>query len=257
MDIIGLVPAAGLGTRLSPLPCSKELYPIGFTSHAGHDHPHPKVVSHYLLDLYKLAGAQKVYFILREGKWDIPAYFKDGSSVGLDIAYLVMQRPYGTPFTLDQAYPFVQENEVLFGFPDILVQPEDVFVQLLQRQHESQAAITLGTFTIQANQKWDILEVGPGGEVLSVTETKTDSAHTLGWAVACWGPLFTKFMHEYLIEQHEHMVLTDTFKEIRVGEVIQAAISNGLAVQSVYFSAGKCLDIGTPGNLRQAVKALS
>jgi hypothetical protein len=29
-EVVGLVPAGGLGTRTSPLPCSKELYPIGF-----------------------------------------------------------------------------------------------------------------------------------------------------------------------------------------------------------------------------------
>ncbi len=29
-DVIGLIPAGGQAKRLSPLPCSKELYPIGF-----------------------------------------------------------------------------------------------------------------------------------------------------------------------------------------------------------------------------------
>ncbi len=29
-EVIGLIPAGGQAKRLSPLPCSKELYPIGF-----------------------------------------------------------------------------------------------------------------------------------------------------------------------------------------------------------------------------------
>ena len=30
MSLVGLIPAAGKGTRLHPLPFSKELYPIGY-----------------------------------------------------------------------------------------------------------------------------------------------------------------------------------------------------------------------------------
>ena len=80
----------------------------------------PKVVSHYLLDKYKAAGIKKVYFILRKGKWDIPQYYGDGSVIDMDIAYLLMNHPYGHPFTLDQAFPFTRNNLVAFGFPDIL-----------------------------------------------------------------------------------------------------------------------------------------
>ena len=29
-DVVGLIPASGQATRIAPLPCSKELFPIGF-----------------------------------------------------------------------------------------------------------------------------------------------------------------------------------------------------------------------------------
>ncbi len=45
-EIIGLIPAAGQATRLAPLPCSKELYPIGLERGGAR----PKVVCEYLLD---------------------------------------------------------------------------------------------------------------------------------------------------------------------------------------------------------------
>jgi hypothetical protein len=31
-EVIGLIPAGGQATRIAPLPCSKELYPVGFSS---------------------------------------------------------------------------------------------------------------------------------------------------------------------------------------------------------------------------------
>jgi glucose-1-phosphate thymidylyltransferase len=77
-EIIGLIPAAGQATRIAPLPCSKELYPIGFRTVPGSDGLRPKAVSHYLLEKMQIAGVRKAYFILRQGKWDIPAYWGDG-----------------------------------------------------------------------------------------------------------------------------------------------------------------------------------
>ena len=49
-DIIGLLPASGKTSRIAPLPCGKELYPIGFRSVDRKGSVRPKVVSHYLLE---------------------------------------------------------------------------------------------------------------------------------------------------------------------------------------------------------------
>ena len=63
-----------------PLPCSKELFPLGFQLMEGSSQPRPKAVGHYLLEKFQLAGIAKTYIILRKGKWDIPAYFGHGNS---------------------------------------------------------------------------------------------------------------------------------------------------------------------------------
>ena len=131
-EVIGLLPAAGQGTRLQPLPLSKELFPIGFYA-GSDDRQKPKVVSHYLLEKMRLAGVKKAFFILRPGKWDIPAYFGDGAMLDMHLAYLTVHVPYGPPYTLDQAYPFVKDAVIAFGFPDILFQPEDAYQHLLKR----------------------------------------------------------------------------------------------------------------------------
>ena len=49
-DVVGLIPAGGAATRISPLPCSKELYPIGFRRIHGTAEQQPKVVCHYLFE---------------------------------------------------------------------------------------------------------------------------------------------------------------------------------------------------------------
>src|SRR6266545_7247263 len=89
-EVIGLIPAGGRATRIAPLPCSKELYPVGFGVREGESEKRPKVACQYLLEKMQHAGITKAYIILKNGKWDIPAYLQDGSDLGMYLAYLVM-----------------------------------------------------------------------------------------------------------------------------------------------------------------------
>ena len=81
-EVIGLIPCGGHATRISPLPCSKELFPVGL-----HKLPdgseRVKVASHALLEKMRIGGVRTAFSILRKGKWDIPEYYGDGSAVGM------------------------------------------------------------------------------------------------------------------------------------------------------------------------------
>ncbi|WP_162425898.1 nucleotidyltransferase family protein [Pontibacter pudoricolor] len=246
--IAGIIPAAGLGSRLGQMPCSKELYPLGFKSDGT-----SKVASEYLLELMQQGGAGQVYFILRNGKWDIPGYFGDGSNYSISFAYLLMNRPYGTPFSVDQACSFVRDKTIVFGFPDIIVEPQNVFTQLLARQAETDATIVLGLFEVAYPHKWDMVEADNAGNVKTIVPKPESSDLTMAWCMAVWTPEFTEFMHQYL-QQIEQKFIVGELKELPMGAVIQAAIDNGMTVQSVCFSGGSCLDIGTPEDLKKAIK---
>jgi glucose-1-phosphate thymidylyltransferase len=61
-EVVGLIPAAGQATRIAPLPCSKELYPVGFEIQ-NHEQKEirPKAVCQYLLEKMRLAGIKKAF----------------------------------------------------------------------------------------------------------------------------------------------------------------------------------------------------
>ncbi|MGD8609869.1 MAG: hypothetical protein PVJ44_06090 [Desulfobacterales bacterium] len=92
MEKIGLIPAAGIAKRLGSLAFSKELLPISIKTDK--KEPGLKAVSAYLLEKFRRAGVQKVFTIIRKGKWDIPNYYGDGSEIGIQLAYLIMTHPY-------------------------------------------------------------------------------------------------------------------------------------------------------------------
>ncbi|MDX2249325.1 MAG: dTDP-glucose pyrophosphorylase [Bacteroidia bacterium] len=255
-EIIGLIPAGGTASRLGTLPCSKELLPIGFKT--GVDgFPRPKPVSLYLLEKYNKGGAEKTLFILRAGKWDIPAYYGDGRVTGMDMGYLIMDLPYGVPYTLDQAYPFVKHATVYLGFPDILFEPEDAFARLHERLEETGADLVAGLFEVrdqEQKRKSDMVAMDTSGNIVEINikpKAECDLAHS--WIIAAWTPVFTEFMHDFLrLDQTERGKNLNP-AEIYLGHVMQAAIAHGLKVNSVFFPGHTFLDVGTPVNLMEAV----
>ena len=250
-EVIGLIPAAGQGTRLAPLPCSKELYPIGFRPESQVRRMYPKVVCQYLLEMMRLADISNVYIVIREGKWDIPAYLGDGSNLGLNLAYLMMRLPFGVPYTLDQAYPFVRDAVIAFGFPDIVFESDDAFVQLVTRQLTGDIDAVLGLFPANRPQQMDIVDLDDQGRItrLFIRPPQTHLRYT--WGIAVWTPGFTRFMHEYLASIRES---AEEQSELFLGEVFNAAIQKGLKVEGVLISDKPYLDIGTGDDLLEAVK---
>ena len=257
---VGLIPAAGKARRISPLPCSKEVFPVGFGEIRQKGQRHPKVAAHYLLEKMRLAGAKKAYFILSDGKWDIPAYFGNGAMADMAIAYLMTDLPYGVPFTLDSAFPFLENKRVLFGFPDILIQTEDVYVRLLDRLQVSQADIVLGLFLAGNPNKMDMVELAADGTIagIRIKPAQTDLKWT--WIIAVWHFAFTRFMHNYV--QH-HLptlsaandgLLKDDLKEIFLGDILQKAIESELTIDKVIFPESSYSDIGTPEDMITAIQ---
>jgi glucose-1-phosphate thymidylyltransferase len=256
-EVIGLVPAGGQAARLSPLPCSKELYPVGFRAVSDDQGLRPKAVCHYLLEQMRSAGISKAYIVLRKGKWDIPGYLGDGLMVDMHLAYLMMRLPFGAPYTLDQAYPFVQDTLVALGFPDIIFQPDDAFAHLIERQASTQAEVVLGLFPTDQPQTADMIELDDKGRVrqIFIKPRSTDLRYT--WIIAVWTPAFTQFMHEYLnasLKRGTQMGIDrSNQRELYVGDVVQAAIESRMRIETVLFPEGHYLDIGIPDNLVQAV----
>ena len=259
-EVIGLIPAAGEARRIAPLPLSKELYPIGFRSVDETQNLRPKVVCHYLLEKMRLAGITKAYIILRSGKWDIPAYLGDGAMVDMSLGYLMMGLPFGVPYTLDQAYLFVQKAIVVLGFPDILFQPDDVFTKLLVRQVTSKADVVLGLFPTAQPQKAGMVDFDTEGRVRLIKEKPKQTDLRYMWGVAVWTPVFTSFLHEYLVtieanrQQNQAGNYPSKEQELAIGDVIQAAINTGLQVQAEVFTDGEYLDIGTSEDLVRAIR---
>lgn len=249
--LVGLIAAAGRATRLAPLPCSKELLPVGYLRHPQTGTPRPKPVSRYLIDQMRDAGASHLAMVLRSGKWDIAEHYGDGSSIGLSTAYFQMGDPWGPAFSAAQALPWIGEATVLFGFPDILVDPPDALARLHRRLVESDADLVLGLCPMPEVGRADRVQCDPNGRVtrLEPKEASPAQAETdRTWMLAAWRPRFTHFLQTEVARLALEARRGDhgPAPEWPFGTIIAAALDADLQVQGVGDAEWKMLDTGTP-----------
>lgn len=248
--VIGIIPAAGIASRLGRLPFSKELFPVGFEN--GEIPKRPKVVSKYLLEYMSLAGISEFHFILRNGKWDIPAYYGSGNQFNYRICYHIAEYDYGVPFTLNQANPFVKDKIVALGFPDILLKPENAFKELICKlKEEKDTSVVLGLFPTTQPEKYDMVDFDETFAIKDIViKTPDQTQLSFAWIIAAWKPEFTAFIDTFV----KNKLQTESRKELSnneyyLGDVIRYAIKSGLKINGVVFNDGEFLDIGTPEDL--------
>ena len=260
-NVVGLIPAAGYSMRLGPIPCSKEIYPIGYHRIQGTRKIRPKAVCEYLIESMQSAGIQQIYVVLRKGKWDIPCYLGDGSQFNVDLAYCVIEASSGPAFSLNHAYPFVKDATVAFGFPDIIFKTHDVFQQLLDRRRRTRADVVLGLFPTEETAQDDRIIIDRAGKVRAIALAKSGPNFPHTWSMAVWGPTFTDFMHEYVASMRRRADGSVRRKpgavaaEHTVGHVMAAAFDRGLRMDGVVFANGSWIDIGTPSGMMKALKS--
>ena len=254
MEIVGLVPAAGSASRLAPLPFSKELFPVSLDKVEPVSDSPVKLVSHYLFAKLRLAEAKKVYVVIRDEKMDLARYYRDGSSVGLNLAYIVVDETPGVPYTVDSAFPFINNAVVLFGFPDIVFRPQNAFKQIVDRIKVVDADVVIGLFDLFPNQLTDRIEVGKDGDVIGFDIRTTSPDSSPGWAIAVWTPIFTRFLQNFLIKCPPSQNQSIPSQDIFLAHVFQAALKERIKINSIHFSGFNFWDIGTPKGLQKALR---
>lgn len=115
--MLGIVPAAGAGTRLQPLAFSKEMLPVG-SALDEHGIERPKAVSEFLVDRMLHAGADRVCLVISPEKTDIIPYYARHPAASR-FCYVVQERANGLCDALFRAIGVMRDDEeVVIGLPD-------------------------------------------------------------------------------------------------------------------------------------------
>lgn len=230
---VGLLPAAGLGTRLNDY-WPKELVSLSTTC--------AWPICTYALQAMRCAGAQRVLVVIAPQKQAIVDVLGTGKQFGLNIEYVIQPEPLGLPNVVSCARDHLGDDDVILALPDTIFLPDDALRTVHAARTRSRMDVMLGIFP--TSQPTRLAPVRMRGSV--VTEVLDKPAKTRlrnTWGVVAWNVEFTNYCCR---EDRKERIS----REAVLSSVMDSALRNGLTVSARRFSGGAFCDAGTPSGLQ-------
>ncbi len=238
--IWGIIPAAGVGSRIQPLAFSKELLPVG--TRIDGQAERPRAVCEYLVDRMLYAGATRLCFVISPNKSDILTYF-GGELGGASICYALQSNPAGLCDALFTPLPFLAaEDEVLIGLPDTIWFPEDGFLALPEQK------FSMLLFPVEQPEFFDAVVFGTDGLIQEIQVKRKDANSRWIWGAFRLPARTLSELHQLWLERER--------RDEYFGTLVNAYIARGGRVEAV-AGGGQYVDVGTINGYRHAVQVLA
>lgn len=235
----GIIPAAGVGSRIQPLAFSKELLPVGSRSDGAIERP--RAVSEYLVDRMIVAGATKLLMVISPGKSDIVEYY--GASIGgAEICYVVQPSPSGLCDAIFRALPLIQpDDEVLVGLPDTVWFPEDGLCRL------PRGGLSFLLFPVDRPELFDAVITDDRGDVREIQVKHERPSTRWIWGAVRLDGAVLRALHDL----HGARGRVDGY----LGSLVNAYLASGGRARGIKAGEGY-VDVGTVRGYREAVRLL-
>ncbi|HZT39724.1 MAG TPA: nucleotidyltransferase family protein [Bryobacteraceae bacterium] len=235
----GVIPAAGVGSRIQPLAFSKELLPVGSRLDGGLERP--RAVSEYLVERMILAGATRICFVISPGKSDILEYY-GGSVFSADVCYAVQPRPAGLCDAIFRALPMIHDDEhALIGLPDTVWFPEDGLSALPDDE------LSFLLFPVDHPERFDAVVTDRNGNVQEIQVKRSDA--TSNWI---WGAFK---MPGATLRALYRLWQARGSRDEYMGDLVNAYLEQGGTAKGVRAGTAY-VDVGTLHGYREAVQLL-
>lgn len=249
--IFGIVPAAGVGSRMWPYRAPKELIQVGYAAVPGlsgdPQHVIPQAAIEHTLRAMRGGGIDSAFVVVSASKWEIARYLGSGGHLLMTLSYLCQDEPRGMPHAIDLLRPFATDSTVCLGMPDTIIEPLDCYATLLAAHHARRADLTLGVFDTEEPHCLAPVVLDPGThQVLDIVDKPEVPPVANTWGIAAWSPAFTGLLHDFVAAGAEPGV------ELLLSDAFLTAVHAGLRVFGVPFATGAYHDIGSPTNLIRA-----
>ena len=214
--MVGVIPAAGFARRLGPLPCSKEVLPVG-----------GRPVMDYLVERMCAVDGAELRVVTRPEKRDVVAHAR---RLG---ARVIEGRPASVGESVCLGLAGVAPDDVvLLGFPDSMWDPLDGFATLAGALGDG-VEVVLGCFRSRELERSDVVVLEERGVVEAVQVKPSRPASD--WVWGCCAARMRAL--DGLARHDEPGTLFD--------ELAGAGVVRGVRFE------GEFLDIGTPEALER------
>jgi UTP-glucose-1-phosphate uridylyltransferase len=248
-EIVGLIPAAGIGKRLYPFSRAvpKEMYPI-----LG------KAVIEHSIENLKVGGIDKIYMIVGFQKGSLMDYIGDGSFFGVNVVYIYQLKRRGLGHGVLQGSRWIDKTFVtLLG--DSFIEPKEELRELIDYHRKEKPLATLMLFEVKDTEGYGVVKfknlrngVGPLERMVEKPSKKeAENLKTNGKFYAiCGAYVFEPKIFKYLEKTKPGLN-----EEVQLTDAMMLAIKNGEKING-FVLKGKYIDIGKWNTVLRTEKEL-
>lgn len=236
-EIIGLVPAAGEGTRLYPFARAvpKEMYPI-----LG------KAVIEHCIENLKEGGVKKIYIIVGHQKGALMDYIGDGSFFGVNVIYIYQLKRMGLGHAILQGGDWIK-NPFVVLLGDSFIEPKKEMKDLIDLHKKEKPLSTVMLFEVENPEGYGIVKLkdfrNGWGVVEKLVEKpsreEAEEYRTNGKFYAICGA----YVFEPGIFQYIRKTKPGAKNEVQITDSLELAVKGQEKVLGLVMK-GKYLDIG-------------
>lgn len=232
----GLIPAAGLGTRLHPITLAipKELMMIG-----------DKAVIEHVIDAMKEVDIIDITVVVGWRKHAILDYLGSGERMGVKISYVVQDKRDGLAKAVAAGEHVINDETFLVVLGDDFFYPKTFLKDILEFHNKQNADATIGVAEIEDPTRHGIIKPGKSNKIEDIVEkpTKDNAPSNLG------------AMGVYIFKPSIFDAIKKTkpgFKnEYQLTDSIKILVEEGYKVLYSKID-GEHIDVGTLDDLRKA-----
>lgn len=246
-DIVGLIPAAGIGKRLYPFSRAvpKEMYPIM-----------GKAVIEHNIENLKVGGVERVYMVVGFQKGALMDYVGDGSFFGVKVTYLYQMNRMGLGHGILQGKGWIDKTFVtLLG--DSFIEPKRELKDMISDHKKKKPLATVMVFEVEDPSGYGIakmknLDKGTAEIVRMVEKPGPREARGLKTGGKIYA-LCGAYVFEPGIFKYIEKTPAGFNNEIQLTDAMRLAMESGEKVNA-FVLKGKYLDIGKWHTVKETEK---
>lgn len=237
----GLIPAAGLGTRLRPITLAipKELMMIG-----------DKAVIEYVIEALKEVGVTEITIVVGWRKHAILDYLGSGKRLGVKISYVVQDNRDGLAKAVAAGQHVIDNESFLVALGDDFFHPKTFLKDILAIHNQQNADATIGVAKVKDVTRHGIIKPGANNKIVDIIEKPAidDAPSDLGcMGIYIFKPVIFEAIKKTKPGYKNEYQLTDSIKIL---------VQEGFKVLYAQID-GEHIDVGTLEDLREANRRFS
>ena len=161
VNMKGLIPAAGQGTRLEPITLAipKELLMVG-----------DKAIIEYVIDAMKMAGITEITIVVGWRKHAILDYLGSGERLGVKLTYVVQDKRDGLGKAVFSGEHTIGKEPFLVVLGDDFFYPKTFLKNILAFHSEKNAEATIGVAEVENPTRHGMIRPGENNRIIDIIE---------------------------------------------------------------------------------------